>query len=451
MTQTTSKKQHLKVVIIGGGSSYTPELIEGIINRHQQLPINEVHLVDVTAGRDKLYIIEALAKRMIERSGLNIEVKATLNRRDAIEGADFIMTQFRVGGLYARANDEKIPLKYGVIGQETTGAGGFAKALRTIPVILDICKDIEELAPDAWMLNFTNPAGLVTEAILKYSSVKTIGLCNVPVSMQMMIAEMMACKPEQLSLECAGLNHLLWAHKVWLEGKDITSTVLEKVGDGANFSMKNIFEEPWNPDFLQSLGAIPCPYHRYFYQTDAMLAEEKQAAESEGTRAEQVMKTEAELFELYKDVQLDEKPKLLEERGGAYYSDASLNLVDALYNNLNTINVVNVRNNGAIPALPNDAVIECSAVIGSWGAKPLAFGSFSPAITGLITQVKAYEQLAVEAAVHGDYDKGLMALTCNPLVQDINKAKNILDEILKVNYDYLPQFYGKKVAQDVPT
>ncbi len=443
---TGMRNKSLKIAIIGGGSSYTPELIEGIINRHQQLPISEVHLVDVAEGRDKLFIIEALAKRMVARSGLDINVVATFDRREAIRNADFVMTQFRVGGLFARANDEKIPLKYGVIGQETTGAGGFAKALRTIPVILAICKDIEELAPDAWMLNFTNPAGLVTEAVQKYSSVKTIGLCNVPVSMQMMIADMMECKPEQLSLECAGLNHLLWAHKVWLGGQDITQTVLKKVGDGANFSMKNIFEEPWEPEFLNSLGAIPCPYHRYFYQTDAMLAEEKQASLNEGTRAEQVMKTEAQLFELYKDTSLDHKPKLLEERGGAYYSDASLNLVDALYNNLNTINVVNVRNNGAIAALPDDVVIECSAVIGNWGAKPLAFGEFSPAITGLVTQVKAYEQLAVEAAVYGDYDKGLMALTCNPLVQDISKAKNILDEILKVNYDYLPQFHGKKVS-----
>ncbi|MDW2245485.1 6-phospho-beta-glucosidase, partial [Vibrio sp. 1287] len=182
------------------------------------------------------------------------------------------------GGLAARANDERIPIKYDVIGQETTGPGGFAKALRTIPVILDICKDIEELAPNAWMLNFTNPAGLVSEAVSKHTKVKSIGLCNVPVSMEMMIAEMMDCEPKELQLEFAGLNHLVWVHKAWLKGEDITQTVLEKVGDGANFSMKNIWEEPWDPAFLKALGAIPCPYHRYFYQTDAMLAEEKQSA-----------------------------------------------------------------------------------------------------------------------------------------------------------------------------
>ncbi|GAB3528339.1 6-phospho-beta-glucosidase [Photobacterium alginatilyticum] len=433
-------KSPLKLAIIGGGSSYTPELVEGVLKRLDRVPVKEMHFVDVEAGQDKLEIIEALTRRMVEKAGADITIKASLDRRAAIENADFVMTQFRVGGLQARANDERIPLKYDVIGQETTGPGGFAKALRTIPVILDICKDIEELAPNAWMLNFTNPAGLVTEAVQKYSKVKTIGLCNVPVSMKMMIAEMMDCLPEELSLECAGLNHLVWAHRAWLDGKDITAEVLKKVGDGANFSMKNIFEEPWDPAFLKALGAIPCPYHRYFYQTDAMLAEEKESSQNEGTRAEQVMKTEQELFELYQNESLAEKPEQLEKRGGAYYSDASLNLVDAIYNDLKTIHVVNVRNNGTIATLPDDAVIECSSVVGSWGARPLMIGELSPSVIGLIGQVKAYEQLTVEAAVLGDYDKGLMALANNPLVPDISKAKAIFDDILKTNHDYLPQF-----------
>jgi 6-phospho-beta-glucosidase len=247
-------KSPLKLAIIGGGSSYTPELVEGVLKRLERLPVKEIHFVDIESGQEKLNIIKALAQRMVEKVGANITLTASQDRRAAIKGADFVMTQFRVGGLQARASDERIPLRYDVIGQETTGPGGFAKALRTIPVILDICKDIEELAPNAWMLNFTNPAGLVTEAVLKYTKVKTIGLCNVPVSMKMMIAEMMDCSPNDLSLECAGLNHLVWAHRAWLEGKDITAEVLEKVGDGANFSMTNIFEEPWDPTFFESIG-----------------------------------------------------------------------------------------------------------------------------------------------------------------------------------------------------
>ncbi|MGF1686295.1 6-phospho-beta-glucosidase [Photobacterium japonica] len=433
-------KKSLKLAIIGGGSSYTPELVEGVLKRLDRIPVKEMHFVDVEAGQEKLAIIEALTRRMVDKAGADIVIRASMDRRAAIENADFVMTQFRVGGLQARANDERIPLKYDVIGQETTGPGGFAKALRTIPVILDICKDIEALAPNAWMLNFTNPAGLVTEAVQKYTKVNTMGLCNVPVSMKMMIAEMMDCVPEDLSLECVGLNHLVWAHRAWLKGQDITAEVLEKVGDGASYTMKNISEEPWDPDFLHALGAIPCPYHRYFYQPDAMLAEEKAASFNEGTRAEQVMITERELFDLYQNEDLAEKPEQLEKRGGAYYSDASLNLVDAIYNDLKTIHVVNVRNNGTVACLPDDAVIECSAVIGSWGARPLQVGALSPAITGLISQVKAYEQLTVEAAVHGSYDQGLMALANNPLVPDITRAKLILDEILKTNHDYLPQF-----------
>ncbi|WP_038195224.1 6-phospho-beta-glucosidase [Vibrio nigripulchritudo] len=434
------QKKSLKLAIIGGGSSYTPELVEGVLKRLDKLPVREMYFVDVAEGEEKLEIIAALAKRMVEKVGADIEIKASLDRRSAIKDADFIMTQFRVGGLKARANDERIPIKYNVIGQETTGPGGFAKALRTIPVILDICKDIEELAPNAWMLNFTNPAGLVTEAVHRHTKVKSMGLCNVPVSMTMMVAEMMDCEPHELQLDFAGLNHLVWVHQVWLHGEDITETVLEKVGDGANFSMKNIFEEPWDPDFLHALGVIPCPYHRYFYQTEAMLAEEKQSAEEVGTRAEQVMQTEKELFELYRDVNLDHKPEQLEQRGGAYYSDASLNLVDAIHNNLNAVHVVNVRNNGAIHTLPDDAVIECSSVVGSFGAKPLAVGAFPAEIRGLIHQVKAYEELAVEAAVTGSYEKSLMALANNPLVPDIAVAKAILDEILESNKPYLPQF-----------
>ncbi|HHJ3200526.1 TPA: 6-phospho-beta-glucosidase [Vibrio parahaemolyticus] len=433
-------REAIKLAIIGGGSSYTPELVEGVIKRLDYLPVKQIHFVDIESGAEKLEIIKGLAQRMVDKAGADIEIKADFDRRAAIKGADFVMTQFRVGGLAARANDERIPIKYDVIGQETTGPGGFAKALRTIPVILDICKDIEELAPNAWMLNFTNPAGLVSEAVSKHTKVKSIGLCNVPVSMEMMIAEMMDCEPKELQLEFAGLNHLVWVHKAWLKGEDITQTVLEKVGDGANFSMKNIWEEPWDPAFLKALGAIPCPYHRYFYQTDSMLAEEKQSAGEKGTRAEQVMETENALFKLYQDPNLDHKPKELEERGGAYYSDASLNLVDSIYNNRNSIHVVNVLNNGAINGLPDDAVIECSAVIGSWGAKPLAVGELSNNIKGLLHQVKAYEQLTIEAAVEGNYDKALMALTNNPLVPDIGRAKAILDELLAVNAPYLPQF-----------
>lgn len=430
----------IKLAIIGGGSSYTPELVDGIIKRARELPITDIWFVDTEAGREKLDIITQLSKRMVAEAKLNINIQSTTDRRKAIAGAQFVMTQFRVGGLPARARDEQIPLKYNVIGQETTGPGGFAKALRTIPVILGICRDIEELAPDAWLINFTNPAGMVTEAVLKHTAVKVMGLCNVPINMHYSIARMLDSKPEETYLEFAGLNHMVWVHRVSVSGKDRTEEVLTKLGEGASLNMNNIAEEPWDPDFLKALGAIPCPYHRYFYMKNAMLEEEQESAKTIGTRAEQVIKTEEELFKLYADPKLRHKPEQLEKRGGAYYSEVSLDLLDAIWNNRKAINVVNTRNNGAIQGLPDDAVVEINAVIDADGAHAITFGAMPPQLNGLMQSVKTYEALAIEAAVAGDYNKALAALANNPLIPDMTTAKNILDDILDQNAQYLPQF-----------
>ena len=430
----------IKLAIIGGGSSYTPELVDGIIQRTRELPITDIWFVDTEEGRKKLDIITRLSQRMISNAGLDIKVHSTLDRREAIAGAQFVMTQFRVGGLAARARDERIPLRYNVIGQETTGPGGFAKAMRTIPVILDICRDIEELAPDAWLINFTNPAGMVTEAVLRHTTVKVMGLCNVPINMHYSIARMLDQKPDDVYLEFAGLNHMVWVHKVAVAGKDKTARVLAKLGEGASLNMNNIAEEPWDPRFLKSIGAIPCPYHRYFYMKNAMLEEEQASANTNGTRAEQVMQTEEELFTLYADPALKQKPKQLEKRGGAFYSEVSLNLVDAIWNNRKAINVVNTRNNGAIKNLPDDAVVEINAVIDASGAHAIAFGEMPLQLNSLMQSVKAYETQAIEAAVSGDYTKALSALAINPLVPDMTTARKILDDILAENADYLPLF-----------
>ncbi len=430
----------IKLAIIGGGSSYTPELMEGLIRRHNELPVKEIWLVDIEDGRHKLDIILGLTERMIAKAGLDIKVIATEDRREAIRDASFVLTQFRVGGLAARARDERIPLQYNVIGQETTGAGGFAKAMRTIPVILDICRDIEELAPNAWLINFTNPAGMVTEAVVKHTKVKVMGLCNVPINMHYSIARMINAKPEEVFLEFAGLNHMVWVHRVMLGSEDKTQEVLHMLGDGASLNMNNIAEEPWDPELLKAIGVIPCPYHRYFYMHRAMLEEELEAAESRGTRAEQVMQTEEELFKLYADPELNEKPKQLEKRGGAFYSEVSLNLIDAIWNDRKTMHVVNTRNNGAIRNLPDDAVVEINAMVDAGGAHAVAFGTMPPQLDGLLQAVKAYETLAIDAAVHGDYTKAIAALSNNPLVPDMVIAKKIVDDIIEQNRDYLPQF-----------
>ncbi|VEA68791.1 6-phospho-beta-glucosidase [Serratia plymuthica] len=431
----------LKIAVIGGGSSYTPELVDGLIQRIEELPVTELALVDVEPGREKAEIIAALTRRMLARNGLEqVKVSVHFELDDAIRGAHFVLTQFRVGQLPARAADERLGLKYDLIGQETTGVGGFAKALRTIPVMLDIARRVEKLAPDAWIINFTNPAGIVTEAVSRYTNAKIIGLCNVPISMHHMIATMLKSPYEDVQLQFAGLNHMVWVHQVLQNGHDVTDKVIDMLCDGAALTMNNIKEEPWQPDFLRAVGAIPCPYHRYFYQTKEMLAEEVAAAAERGTRAEQVMKVEKELFELYADPQLDSKPEQLSFRGGSYYSEVALELIRAIHNNLGTQLVVNTANRGAIRGLPDDAVIETNCIVDAQGAHPLTFGTLPDAMHALTQQVKAYERLTIEAAVHGDRRSGLLALVTNPLMANANVAQPLLEDVLAVNAPYLPQF-----------
>lgn len=430
----------MKIAVIGGGSSYTPELIEGFILRADKLKVDEIVLVDIEAGKEKLEIVGGLAKRMIKKSGLPIKVELTFDRIKAITNADFVLTQFRVGGLDARASDERIPLEYNVIGQETTGPGGFAKALRTIPVILDICKEIEEYSNDAWLINFTNPAGMVAEAVHKYSSVKAIGLCNVPINMKQMAANILEVNRDDVNMSFAGLNHLVYATNVHVNGKDAMDPLIDGIIEGKNMNMRNIHDAPWEEEFLKALRVLPCPYHRYYYMMDEMLAEEKESAGLRGTRAEQVKEIEKALFETYKNPSLDVKPKELEERGGSLYSEAAVSLITSIVTNDHALHTVNVPNNGTISQLPDDAVIEVTCVVTSEGPKPLQIGKLPAEIIGLIQQVKAFEQLTIEAAAAGNRQKALLALVNNPFVPSSKVAKQLLNDILEANKEYLPQF-----------
>ncbi|TMN21743.1 6-phospho-beta-glucosidase [Lentibacillus cibarius] len=437
----------LKIVTIGGGSSYTPELIEGFIKRYDELPVKELWLVDVPEGNEKLKNVGALAKRMVEKAGVPIDIKLSLDRREALPGADFVTTQIRVGQLGARAKDETIPLKYGVIGQETNGPGGLFKGLRTIPVILDICRDIETLCPDAWLINFSNPAGMVTEAVLRYSNIsKTIGLCNVPIGMRMGISEMLGVDVERVHIDFAGLNHMVYGLNVYLDGKNITDDVLNKLVSGEGMTMKNIVNLGWEKDFIKALGALPCPYHRYYYQTSKMLEEEQKDYAEKGSRAEVVQQLENELFELYKNTELSEKPKQLEERGGAYYSDAACSLINSIYNDKQDIQPVNTRNNGAIASIPAESAVEVNCVITKDGPRPIAVGDLPVAVRGLVQQIKSFERVSAEAAVMGDYHKALLAMVINPLVPSDSIAKDLLDEMLEAHRYYLPRFNENVVS-----
>ncbi len=434
----------LKITTIGGGSSYTPELIEGFINRCQDLPVKDIWLLDIEAGRQKLKIVSDLASRMVERSGVDLKIHATLDREEALKDADFVTTQFRVGLLDARIRDERIPLKYHKIGQETTGAGGFAKALRSVPVILDICRDMERLCPDAWLVNFANPSGLLTEAVLNHTSIKAIGLCNCPINMIHDLAQRFQVDSKEIYCDFVGINHLIWVQKVLLHGRDVTSQAVDLFsGSSAKEVMANIPEIHFDPEFLKSLGMIPVSYLKYYYMQPEMLADCIQASETVGVRGEVVKKVEDELFELYKDPELNIKPQQLAGRGGARYSDAACSLIDSIYNNKEDIQVVNVLSQGTNLDLPYNAVIERNCVINGNGAHPITIGHTPLKIRGLLQIVKAYEQLTIQAAVTGDYDAALQALTIHPLVGSADVARCILDDIIEQNKEYLPLFHTR--------
>ncbi|MCQ9210825.1 6-phospho-beta-glucosidase [Granulicatella seriolae] len=431
----------IKIVTIGGGSSYTPELMEGFIKRYDELPIREIWLVDIEAGKEKLEIVGKMAQRMWDASPYDVKVHMTLDRREALKDADFVTTQFRVGQLNARVKDERIPAYYGMLGQETNGAGGMLKAFRTIPVILDIVEDMKELCPNAWLVNFTNPSGMVTEAIIRYGNWnRVIGLCNVPVMAMKTEPEMIGKEQGDLIYKFAGLNHFHW-HKVADErGNDVTLQLIDKLFQEDNGLPKNIFDVPFFMDQVKAIGMIPCGYHRYYYREEEMLAHALEEYATIGTRAQQVKKTEEELFELYKDPNLDHKPQQLELRGGAYYSDAACETIAAIYANKDTQIVVSTINDGAVPDLPADCVVEVSAYVGAQGARNVAFGSLAPAERGWLQVMKNMELVTIEAAVTGDYCTALQAFTINPMVRSGQTAVNILNELLVAHKDYLPQF-----------
>ena len=444
------EKKPVKIVTIGGGSSYTPELMEGFIKRYDELPIREIWLVDIEDGKEKMEIVGAMAQRMWDASPYDVKVHMTLDRREALPGADFVTTQFRVGLLNARIKDERIPFSYGMLGQETNGAGGIFKAFRTIPVILGVVEDMKELCPDAWLINFTNPSGMVTEAVMKYGKWdKVIGLCNVPVGAMMKEPETIGKTLDQLTYKFAGLNHFHW-HKVYDEnGKEVTQDIIDAMYEGKDSGIPvNIHKVPFFKEQLDAMKMLPCGYHRYYYRQQEMLAHglEEYSDPEVGTRGQQVKQTEAELFELYKDPNLDHKPEQLAKRGGAHYSDAACETIASIYSNANRHIVVTTKNNGAVPDLPADCAVEVSAYIGATGAKAIAFGELQPAEKGWLQCMKNMEHCVEAAAVTGDYGMALQAFILNPQIPSGENAKRVLDELLLAHKKYLPQF-AEKIAE----
>ncbi|MFI6386031.1 6-phospho-beta-glucosidase [Nonomuraea sp. NPDC050540] len=415
----------MKLAVVGGGSTYTPELIDGFARLRDDLPITEIALIDPHAER--LELVAGVSRRMLARAGHPAKVVATPSVEEGVAGAQAVLFQLRVGGQAARNVDETLPLRCGCVGQETTGAGGLAKALRTVPIVLDLAERVREHAPDAWIVDFTNPVGIVTRALLDAGH-RAIGLCNVAIGFQRTFARYLGVEPGRVSLGHVGLNHLTWERAVYLDGEDVLPRLLAEHGQeiADNIGLP--------PELFARLGVVPSYYLRYFYAHDIVVAEQR----TKPSRADEVAAMEARLLEMYADPAVDTKPELLGKRGGAFYSEAAVALIASLLGDRGDVQVVNTRNAGTLPFLPDEAVIEVPATITATGAVPLPIDPLDPLYAGLIANVSAYESLALDAAIHGGADRVRNALLAHPLIGQEAVAGELTDLLLEANAAHLP-------------
>jgi 6-phospho-beta-glucosidase len=421
-----------KITVVGGGSTYTPELIDGFIQHENDLKVGEIALYDI--DEERLNVVGGMAQRMVKYAELDTKVTLNLDRPKAIDGAKFVLSSMRIGHMAARILDEKIPLKYNVIGQETTGPGGTFKAFRTIPVTLDIAKDMEKYAPDAWYINFTNPSGIMTEAILKYTTLNVVGLCNNPINTIAAMAEAFHVEPKDVFLEWMGLNHVNWVRKVYIKGQDVTQQLIDNLE-----KMLDIEEMPKiDPDLVRTLGIMPTYYLQYYYFHPQRLAEAKAAEKSRG---EIVLDVEQDLLKKYADPKVLVKPPELSKRGGARYSEAAVNLIMSLMLDRRDVQIVVTRNGNSIPDLAPDASVEVPCVVGAHGVTPLSMGHLPESIRALCQQAKAWESATVKAGVSGSRRDAILAMLQNPLVPDYTTAVKLVDEMMEAHKQYLPQFF----------
>ena len=418
----------MKVAVIGGGSTYTPELIDGILQRHDRLPVSTIHLIDIDLTR--LTIIAAFAKRMIKAAGRDINIEFSTDIREGIRNSSFVVSQFRVGTQKARHRDEMLGRKYGLVGQETVGVGGFAKALRTIPVALSIARIIQEEAPDAMLLNFTNPAGLITQALKTHApDIKSIGLCNVPWNTRIEIAGALDVAASSVEFDYVGLNHLSWIRGVKVDGIDRSPEAIAAFR-GLTINSATPGNSPaWVQSTIDYLQAIPNYYLLYYYEEKAWIDFQRNNA----TRASEVMKIEDILLEKFADEALVTKPAELMERGGAYYSDSAAELMADIHNDAGTVHIVNTLNNGAVQGFPDDAVMEIPAIISKSGARSIKTSAMREDIDGLVRTVKDFEMLTIDAAFTGNEQSALLALLTNPIGPDSSQARDLWRDLRSEN------------------
>ncbi len=429
----------LKVTVIGGGSTYTPELLNGFLEREVDFPLDELWLMDIDPER--LEVVGGFAQRMSAARNASFKVVLSTDQREAIRDASYVITQLRVGQMAARREDEYLGRRHGLIGQETTGVGGMAKALRTIPVVLSVARDIEEVAPGALLVNFANPSGLVTEALFRYApEVDAVGVCNASLTTKMAFLKKMEAMsgdkidPQQAHLKVLGLNHLTWFYGFEVNGQDVWPQIMA----GLMAEAVDPDEIPFDRDTLQSLQMLPNYYLKYYYYTKRMLAEQEKWPPS---RAEEVLKIEADLLTQYRDPARTAPPADLMKRGGAYYSTVATQLLNAHYNDLDEIHVVDVRHNGAVAGWDPDWVLELPCRVNAHGIQPLSADPLPPVCSGLIAQVKAYEILTAQAAVTGDRNAAYQALLAHPLGPAADRIGAVLDDLLETHKPYLPAFF----------
>jgi 6-phospho-beta-glucosidase len=416
----------VKIAVIGAGSTYTPEVIDGLVRLRVLLDVGDLRLHDT--NEERLAVVSGLARRMLDRAGHPARLTTTTRLDDAVEGADAVLVQIRVGGQAARMVDERVPLACGCIGQETTGFGGLAKALRTVPVVLGIADRVRELAPDAWIVDFTNPVGIVTKALLDAGH-RAVGLCSAAMVFQRHFAKVLDVAPGRIELDHLGLNHLTWELGVRLDGDEILPRLLADDAD-------RVAPATGLPaDLVRRLGNVPSYYLHYFYDHDAIVEEERHGQ----TRAEVVAAIEAELLAMYADARLTEKPALLARRGGAGYSEAAVELIASLVGSAGEgRHVVNLRNDGALPFLPDDSVVEVPAHVSREGVRPVALPQLGPLERGLVAHVTGYEELALDAALHGGRERVFRALLAHPLIGQAAVADELTDRMLAANREFLP-------------
>ncbi len=483
-SEKTTETSAMKIAVIGGGSSYTPELINGFVERVGSLPLTDLWLMDISAQR--LDVVGGFARRLVQARGAPFAIHLSTELDQALDGARYVITQLRVGGMQARREDEYLGRRHGLIGQETTGVGGMAKALRTIPVVLDIATRLRRLAPDGLLVNFTNPSGLITEALSRYApDVAAVGVCNAPITTKMGILKALeeqqgvSISPKRAELNTLGLNHLSWHRGFVVDEADIADVDSDRLPDrprstsaasaaankkpgfpcdgtspktqfhrasvdvwpqvleGYLERLRNEPDPEWDPRTIEVLGMIPNYYLQYYYETERKLAAQEKWPPS---RAEEVMSIEAELLSQYAEPERTEPPEGLMQRGGAYYSTVATQLLNAHHNDLGETHVVNVQHGGAVAGWPEDWVLELPCRVDASGIHPLPAEPLPAVCYGLLAQAKMYELLTVEAAVHGDRDSAYRALLAHPLGPSAGRVQAVLDDMLETHRDYLPQF-----------